>query len=1384
MPRANLRSVVRYMRQALGAQKAPAPTDAQLLQQFCSQRDEEAFAVLVYRHGGLVRAVCRRVLHHDQDAEDAFQATFLVFASKAHSIRKRVSVVSWLHGVAYRVAMNAKRARRLPVLDSSAAAGPGQDEPAKAAALREVQAIVDEELNKLPEKYRAPFVLCCLEGKSRAEAAAELSLLEGTVSSRMARARQQMQQRLTRRGVVLSAALCAIDLTRSATPAIGPAFADRTAMAAVAFAAGLVGTSGPASAPVIALAKGVLIAMSTTSKLKIATALVLIFGFLATTGAIARQVLAPAAGEEQAKTTPTTPPNQAPVPGQIDDLQQGEDFLARVQKISKGSVTLSKQGPSSPVSRPTIPIAKGGKILEGKLDRKTNKIEAGPEIEGGLENERLRLAVSDGLVARVITEAGGKAIKEIRMEIPEKLSNQKPAPLVVHTGPRGQLDSDPLPPHAIARLGSLRFRHNLTNHSPQIGAAPLIAVSPDGKRLASARFNIVQVWETATGLRLAEWSFRDRNRSNLSNSTGFGLNDDQPVAFSPDGKHLAMYCDSSKLRILAVETGNTVKEIMLGEAPEGGPAGRRAARTAQLGQGRRTWTPYLSYLPDGKQIIVEDGDGHRVRLLNLESGESVRDFRGNGENFFAVALSPNGLVLAMGDESGTIKIRDVATGNERIELKTKKGAIGPIAFSPDSKVLAVADRRLGASRDGNIYLWDIVTGQLIHTLAALAPSDIESPVRRSGYFKDETGNWRLSAAHGLSFSPDGKRLASSHVSWVVVWDPTSGKEIRRLPSEDYGSEDSKSARFLPDSGAIFMSGRNVFHYFDAATGLPFNHFEGHHSGITSIAISPDGKQIATASAVVGNGGLLVWDVRSRQIKLKTDGQSLGWRSNLAFSADGKSLAAARVETVFVWDTRTGEQRLMIPGQENALFNSALAVAKDGSKLAFGTGQGWITRYDLPNGKEQMFQRLTDDNIMEMALSRDMRLVAGNASPRGGGGRRSPAPIQFWDVETGKVWTSIPRSRESIDRLEFSPDGRTLLEAPGQGQTIFWEVATGSTRYVLSSPGATAAAFSHDGRRVALAEQKQSLGIPTLTEVDTNPSFAIRILDLVTGESSVPLTGHRGPINDLAFSADGKFLASASDDTTALLWELKGLFQTDGDTTLVPDDRKSAWDDLRGQADRAYWSMWRLARDPGAIELLRKELPQATATTDPALQLRGLRAIEVLEKMNTPAARELLEKLARGRADSPVTMEAKRPLSGIIEFGTKHPSKAPPAEIAQPRRNVPRQAQNVAVIDAEKGAAKAIEKLGGRFTTGPDGHIVTVTLIGTKTTDADLKQLHGLENLESLLIGITNVTDAGLEELKQFKNLRTLGLRQTKVTSEGARKLKEALPQCRIMRSAD
>jgi RNA polymerase sigma factor (sigma-70 family) len=250
-------------------------TDAQLLERFLHQHDQAAFTSLVKRYGPLVQKVCWRVLHHVQDAEDAFQATFLVLARNASSIRKRETLASWLHGAAYRTALRARRDSSRRQYHERESQCMHHRKPPLDEAWRELQAVLDEEIANLPEKYRIVFVLCCLESKSKPETASQLGLKEGTVSSRLAYARKLMQQRLTRRGLTLSAVLGSVAVSESASPAALPALLLRsTAKSALTFRTQAAEVAGAISPRIIALAEGVSKTM-TLAKFKSITILLL-----------------------------------------------------------------------------------------------------------------------------------------------------------------------------------------------------------------------------------------------------------------------------------------------------------------------------------------------------------------------------------------------------------------------------------------------------------------------------------------------------------------------------------------------------------------------------------------------------------------------------------------------------------------------------------------------------------------------------------------------------------------------------------------------------------------------------------------------------------------------------------------------------------------------------------------------------------------------------------------------------------------------------------------------------------------------------------------------------------------------------------------------------
>jgi RNA polymerase sigma factor (sigma-70 family) len=288
MANEQLHTVLRHLRTAAATQGSRDLPDVELLQRFGEQRDAAAFTALVQRHGRLVLNVCRHVLHHHQDAEDAFQATFLVLARNAASIRKGQAVGSWLHGVAFRVSIQAKRAAARRRLHERKARDMGQGQSCGEAAVQELQAVLDEEIQHLTETYRAPFVLCCLEGKTRSEAARELGWKEGTVSGRLARARRQLRQRLTRRGISLSAALCVLALGPGA---LASPLVKTTVHAAILDAAGKGAAAGVVSSQVSLLVREVSKAMLVT-KLKSVTAFVLLGLTVLGAGLLAHRALA------------------------------------------------------------------------------------------------------------------------------------------------------------------------------------------------------------------------------------------------------------------------------------------------------------------------------------------------------------------------------------------------------------------------------------------------------------------------------------------------------------------------------------------------------------------------------------------------------------------------------------------------------------------------------------------------------------------------------------------------------------------------------------------------------------------------------------------------------------------------------------------------------------------------------------------------------------------------------------------------------------------------------------------------------------------------------------------------------------------------------------
>jgi RNA polymerase sigma factor (sigma-70 family) len=250
-----------FIRNLREARALPTVPDRALLRRFIDQQDEKAFRALVQRHGPMVFRVCLGVLQREHDAEDAFQATFLVLTKKAALVQRSDSVGSWLFGVAHRLACKMKTSLARQRVRESRADGERSSDPLADISVREAQELVDLELARLPEKYRAPLVLCCLEGATRDEAAQQLGLTLNTVRKRLETAREILRQRLGRRGLTLTGALLATLLCpRGITAAPAAALIDSTIKAATVVAAGNAAIS-VVSAKVAGLTNGMVKAM-------------------------------------------------------------------------------------------------------------------------------------------------------------------------------------------------------------------------------------------------------------------------------------------------------------------------------------------------------------------------------------------------------------------------------------------------------------------------------------------------------------------------------------------------------------------------------------------------------------------------------------------------------------------------------------------------------------------------------------------------------------------------------------------------------------------------------------------------------------------------------------------------------------------------------------------------------------------------------------------------------------------------------------------------------------------------------------------------------------------------------------------------------------------
>ncbi len=503
-------------------------------------------------------------------------------------------------------------------------------------------------------------------------------------------------------------------------------------------------------------------------------------------------------------------------------------------------------------------------------------------------------------------------------------------------------------------------------------AVSRVVFSPDGRLLVSLSAHSVKVWDAATGAEL-------RTLGPVGGLHRYGL------AFSPNGRHVAVTTGHPTVTIWNVDTGEEV----------------------QVFRGHTSVVKNVAFSPDGRLVASGAGDIARsepgeVRVWEAETAREVFRLSGHTDPIYGVAFCPNGSRLVSASQDQTVKFWDTANGQEVLTLHAHKDTVRALAFSPDGWCLATA------CVDGTIHLWDS------------APWGDEKPAHQ---LRALTGHG--AAVFSTAFFPDGRHLAAlSDNETIRIWDVEAGKE---LPERRLSVEPQIYALALsPDGGLLATATTDgTVCLLDPVSGQARLTLRMAPNGpVKSLAFSPDGKQLALAH---WDRTVRVWDVATGELLHTLQGHAdavIG----VAFSPDGTRLVSASYDqTVRIWDSRTGQELHTLRGHTSRVFS--VAFRPDGGMLASASNDGTIRLWDL-EGRELRILRGHDSGVYGVAFSPDGKRLASASNDW---------TVKLWDPATGEQVLTLRGHTDRVLSVGFSPNGRRLASASSDQTVKIWEV---------------------------------------------------------------------------------------------------------------------------------------------------------------------------------------------------------------------------------------------------------------------------------------------------------------------------------------------------------